>query len=169
MAEYLSRSERHPGLRGDWLASQWLKNDYILPLHGIERNDGIIVENMHDMAHIIQAHERYMEIRPMPNNLPPQTLWVPGLEPTYTTSEGMVRSEPRAGKLVNQDIFSGSEVCLGPGGRRGTLVRTVRCPRGWEREIWKLPTPKRQKVIENDGRKRKDNFGKEKKKNQVRL
>ncbi|KAF2688787.1 hypothetical protein K458DRAFT_465425 [Lentithecium fluviatile CBS 122367] len=132
MAEHLSRTLRC----SDWALSLWIQEHYINPFKRIKRRDSIIVASEADMIVLRWAHQRYTAVNPMPIvGLPPQPLWVPGLEP-LGRPESVI-------ELLDlpwirwQEAFSGGDM---KGQRRGEFLgEHVDVARGWLWELWRLP------------------------------
>ncbi|KAF2800448.1 hypothetical protein K505DRAFT_1165 [Melanomma pulvis-pyrius CBS 109.77] len=140
MIEYLRTDS--PDNETDQNISLWLEDNYIRPFKRIDRLDGLVVRDGLEMASIVYAHKRYTVIFPMPagSGLPPQRLWVPGLEPTYSPSggENLIKfteiQAPRGG-------FQDFEMYKAYKKRSGTFLGTIKDNNGWTRALWEAPAP----------------------------
>jgi hypothetical protein len=144
MIEYLRTDSRN--ISTDQDLALWLENNFIRPFACIGRLDGLVVRDARETATLISAHERYSKVFPMPEGsmLPPQRLWVPGLEPVDVpkVSEdimadvyGIALREP----LEKYEMYRHYEV------QTGMSLGIWTDNMGWTREIREAPKPKGEK------------------------
>jgi hypothetical protein len=144
MIEYLRTDSKN--ISTDQDLALWLENTFIHPFACIGRLDGLVVRDARETATLISAHERYSKVFPMPEGsmLPPQRLWVPGLEPVDASevSEdvmadvyGIAPREP----LEKYEMYRHYEV------QTGMSLGIWTDNMGWTREIREAPKLKGEK------------------------
>jgi hypothetical protein len=155
MAEHLSRTLSTP----DWALSLWLQTHYIDPFIRINRLDGIIVPSEAHMIMLCWAHQNYCVVDPMPEDwLPPQILWVPGLEPMDVLGKSEIElEEPVWERRRGQEVFEASDMYGRKREREGKCLGVFTDALGWLRELWELPEKE-----EVDGKKARKKVSKKK-------
>jgi hypothetical protein len=141
MIEYLRTDSKNVPTDQD--LALWLEKNYICPFARIGRLDGLVVRDALETTILVHAHGRYSKVFPMPegSRLPPQRLWVPGLEPTevpqvredvISSIEGIAPREP----LETYEMYKTFDM------QTGKSLGMWKDLMGWTREIRETPKPK---------------------------
>jgi hypothetical protein len=138
MIEYLRTDSKD--IPTDQDLALWLENNYVRPFARISRLEGLVVRDAQETTVVVYAHERYSKVFPMPegSRLPPQRLWVPGLEPTelpqvcedvISSIEGIAPREP----VEKYEMYKTFAV------QTGKSLGMWKDLMGWTREIREAP------------------------------
>jgi hypothetical protein len=141
MIEYLRTDSKD--IPTDQDLALWLENNYVRPFARISRLEGLVVRDARETTVLVYAHERYSKVFPMPegSRLPPQRLWVPGLEPTELPQvcedvisfiEGIAPREP----VEKYEMYKTFAV------QTGKSLGMWKDLMGWTREIREAPKPR---------------------------
>lgn len=116
--------------------SFWLERNFIVPYRRIERQDALHVRHPDEMETLVFAHKRYTMLKPLPNGLPPERLFVRDFEPLYEPKSTKITVPEIPDTFERTNVFIPSNMWKKNVVKRGIYAGKLLDGNGWERQVW---------------------------------